>query len=146
MPFLRMTVERIVVDTNVLISAALSPAGTPRAVVDTIRQAGGVLLFANETIKEMHSRLFRSKFDRYVSRTTRTQFIVQLLGVCERVSITGARLGCADPKDDKFLETAMVGEAECLITGDRHLLDMTPYRGVPILTPAAFLNSLTPPS
>ena len=141
-----MTVERIVVDTNVLISAALRPSGTPRAVVDTIRQAGGVLLFANETIKEMHSRLFRPKFDGYVSRTNRTQFIVQLLGVSERVSITGAKLGCADPKDDKFLEAAMAGAAECLITGDRHLLDMTPYRGVPILTPAAFLNSLAAPS
>ena len=137
-----MTVERVVVDTNVLISAALRPSGTPRAVVDTIRQAGGVLLFANETIKEMHSRLFRTKFDRYVSRTNRTQFLIQLLGVCERVSITGAKLGCPDPNDDKFLETAMVGEAACLITGDRHLLDMAPFRGVPILTPAAFLDSL----
>ena len=141
-----MTVERIVVDTNALISAALSPAGTPRAVVDMIRQAGGVLLFANETIKELHSRLFRTKFDRYVSRTNRTQFLVQLLGVCERVAITGAKLGCPDPEDDKFLETAMVGKADCLITGDRHLLDMTPYRGIPILTPAAFLTSFAAPS
>ncbi|MDE0227766.1 MAG: putative toxin-antitoxin system toxin component, PIN family [Spirochaetaceae bacterium] len=141
-----MTVERIVVDTNVLISAALRPSGTPRAVVDTIRQARGVLLFANETIKELHSRLFRTKFDRYVSRTIRTQFLVQLLGVSERVSITGAKLGCADPNDDKFLETAMVGQADYLITGDRHLPDMTPYRGVPILTPASFLNSLAAPS
>lgn len=141
-----MTAERIVVDTNALISAALTPAGTPRAVVDRIREAGGVLLFANETIKEIHSRLFRPKFDGYVSRTTRTQFIVQLLGVSERVSITGAKLGCADPKDDKFLETAMVGEAECLITGDRHLLDMTPYRGVPIVAAAAFLTSFAAPN
>ena len=141
-----MTVERVVVDTNVLISAALRPAGTPRAVVDTIGEAGGVLLFANETIKELHSRLFRPKFDRYVSRTVRTQFLVQLLGVCERVSITGAKLGCADPNDDKFLETAMVGEADCLVTGDRHLLDMTPFRGVPILTPAAFPSALDSPA
>ena len=141
-----MTVERVVVDTNVLISSALRPPGTPRAVVDTIRQAGGVLLFANETIKELHSRLLLPKFDRYVSRTIRTPFLVQLLGVSERVSITGAKLGCPDPKDDKFLETAMVGEADCLITGDRHLLDMTPFRGIPILTPAAFLNSLAAPS
>ena len=140
-----MTVERAVVDTNVLISAALSPSGVPRAVVNTIRQGGGALLFADETIKEMHSRLFRTKFDRYVGRTIRTRFLVQLLGVCERVSITGAKLGCPDPDDDKFLETAMVGEAECLISGDRHLLDMTAFRGVPILTPTAFLNSLTAP-
>ena len=141
-----MTAERIVVDTNVLISAALKPAGTPRAVVDTTREAGGALLFANETIQELHGRLFRPKFDRYVSRTIRTLFLVQLLAVSERVSITGAKLGCPDPQDDKFLETAMVGEAECLVTGDRQLLAMTPFREVPILTPAAFLNSLAAPS
>ena len=136
-----MRAERVVVDTNVLISAALRPVGTPCAVVDTICEARGVLLFSNETFQELHSRLFRPKFDRYVSRTVRSVFLVQLMGVSERVSITGAKLGCADPQDDMFLETAMVGEADCLITGDRHLLEMTPFRGISILTPAAFLNA-----
>ena len=136
-----MRAERVVVDTNVLISAALRPVGTPRAVVDTIRQTGGVLLFANEPFQELHSRLLRPKFDRYVSQTVRLTYLVQLMGVSERVSITGAKLGCADPQDDMFLETAMVGEADCLITGDRHLLEMTPFRGISILTPAAFLNA-----
>ena len=136
-----MRAERVVVDTNVLISAALRPVGTPRAVVNTIRAARGVLLFSNETLQELHGRLFRPKFDRYVSRAVRSVFLVQLMGVSERVSITGAKLGCADPQDDMFLETAMVGEADCLITGDRHLLEMTPFRGISILTPAAFLNA-----
>ena len=136
-----MRAERVVVDTNVLISAALRPAGTPRAVVDTIRQAGGVLLFANEPFQELHSRFLQPKFDRYVSQTVRLTYLVQLMGVSERVSITGAKLGCADPQDDKFLETAMVGEADCVITGDRHLLEMTPFRDISILTPAAFLNA-----
>ena len=136
-----MRAERVVVDTNVLISAALRPVGTPRAVVNTIRAARGVLLFSNETLQELHGRLFRPKFDRYVSRAVRSVFLVQLMGVSERVSITGAKLGCADPQDDMFLETAMVGEADCLITGDRHLLEMTPFRDISILTPAAFLNA-----
>ena len=140
-----MRAERVVIDTNVLISAALRPVSTTRAVVDAIRQARGVLLFANETIQELHSRLLGTKFDRYVSRTTRAQFLVQLLGVSERVSISGAKLGCTDPKDDKFLETATIGGADCLISGDRHLLDMTPFDGVPVLTPAAFLNWFAAP-
>ena len=136
-----MRAERVVIDTNVLMSAALRPRGTPRAVVDTVREADGALLFANETVQELHSRLLRPKFDRYVSRQLRSIYLVQLLGVSERVSISGAKLGCLDPDDDKFLETAMVGEADCLITGDRHLLDVTPFRGVPILAAAAFLNA-----
>ena len=139
-----MRAERVVIDTNVLLSATLRPQGPPRTVVDTIREAGGTLLFANETIKELHSRLLRPKFDRYVSRRLRSFYLVQLLGVSERVSIAGAKLGCPDPDDDKFLETAMVGEADCLITGnrgDRHLLDMNPFRGVRILTAAALLSA-----
>ena len=141
-----MRAERIVVDTNVLISAALKPGGTPRAVVDTIRQASGVLLFSNETFQELHSRLLRPKFDRYVSQRVRLIYLVQLMGVSERTSITGAKLGCPDPEDDKFLETAMVGNAECLITGDRHLLDMVSFHGISILPPVAFLNSVDHPN
>ena len=141
-PCSRMRAERIVVDTNVLISAALMPGRTPRTVVDTIRRKGSVLLFSNETVQELHSRLLRPKFDRYVSQRARLTYLVQLMGVSERTSITGAKLGCADPDDDKFLETALAGEADCLITGDRHLLDMTSFRGISILTCAAFLDAL----
>ena len=136
-----MRAERVVIDTNVLIRAALRPVSTPRVVVDAVRHGRGVLLFANETIQELHRRQLRTKFDRYVSRTIRSVYLVQLLGVSERVSITGAKLGCADPEDDKLLETAMIGGADCLVSGDRHLLDMTPFDGVPVLTPAAFLNA-----
>ena len=69
-------------------------------------------------------------------------FLVQLMGVSERASITGAKLGCADPQDDMFLETAMVGEADHLITGDRHLLEMTPFREYFDPDPAGFPERL----
>ena len=67
-------------------------------------------------------------------------------GVAAPVMRGGAKLGCPDPEDDKFLEKALAGEADCLITGDRDLLDMTPFRGIPILPPAAFLNSFNTPN
>jgi putative PIN family toxin of toxin-antitoxin system len=66
-----MTVEHFVLDTNVLISAALTPAGRSRAVVDAIRDAHGVLLFSKETFGELRTRFHRSRFDRYVSRDAR---------------------------------------------------------------------------
>ena len=96
--------------------------------------------------QELHSRLLRPKFDRYVSQRGRLTYLFQLMGVSERTSIAGAKLGCPDPEDGKFLETALAGEADCLITGDRDLLDMTPFRGIPILPPAAFLNSFNTPN
>lgn len=135
-----MKAERVVLDTNVLISALLQPAGSPRAAVNKVKSANGVLLFSDETFDELTTRLFRPKFDVYVSRRHRTVFLAQLETVSEWVAITGAKLGCRDGDDDKVLETALTGNADCLVTGDRDLLDMSPFHGIPVLTPADFLE------
>ena len=133
-----MTAERVVLDTNVLISAALRPEGPPRAVVNAVRSENGVLLFSDETFEELKSRFFRPKFNRYVNRQARALYLAQLEAVSEWVSITGAKLGCRDPDDDKLLETALLGEADCMVTGDRDLLTMSPFHEIPIMTPADF--------
>ena len=135
-----MNAERVVIDTNVLISAALRTEGSPRAAVEEVRSVNGVLLFSDETSGELRSRLFRPKFDRYVEREGRAVYLAQLEAVSEWVAITGAKLGCRDPDDDKLLETALMGEADCLVTGDRDLLEMSPFHGIPIWTPAEFLS------
>ena len=135
-----MNAERFVVDTNVLISAALKPSGVPRAVVDTIRLTNGILLFSDETFRELEARFRLPKFDAYVSRDARSVFLAQLEAVSEWVYIVGARLGCRDPEDDKMLETALLGRADCLVSGDRDLLVMSPFHGIPILTPADALR------
>ena len=135
-----MNAERFVVDTNVLISAALRPSGVPRAVVDAIRHANGILLFSDETFRELETRFRLPKFDAYVGRDTRSVFLAQLEAVSEWVHIAGAKLGCRDPEDDKMLETALLGHADCLVSGDRDLLAMSPFHGIPILTPADALR------
>ena len=135
-----MTTERVVLDTNVVISAALQPHGPPRAVVDAMRATDAVLLFSDETFAELQTRLLHSKFDRYVSRTDRLVLLAQLEAVAEWVSIVGARMGCRDQGDDKLLETALMGEAGCLVTGDRDLLVMSPFQGIPIVSPAEYLE------
>ena len=138
-----MKAERAVLDTNVLISAALRPDGPPRAVVDAVREERGVLLFSDETFDELRTRLLLPKFDRYVGRKGRAVFLAQLEAVSEWVPIAGAKLGCRDPDDDKLLETALMGAAHCLVTGDRDLLEMPPFQNIPILTPAGFLDLRT---
>lgn len=64
---------------------------------------------------------------------------MQLDAVSEWVSITGAKMGCRDPDDDKLLETAMMGQADCLVTGDRDLLVLSPFHDILILNPVDFL-------
>ena len=135
-----MRAERVVLDANVLISAALRPDGSPRAVVDVLRKERGVLLFSDETFDEVRTRLLLPKFDHYVSRKGRSVYLAQLIAVSEWVPITRAKLGCRDTDDDKLLETALMGAANCLITGDRDLLEMSPFQNIPILTPADFMD------
>lgn len=139
-----MRVERVVVDTNVLISAALRPKGPPRAVIDTVRTANGVLLFSNDSFHELQTRLLRPRFDRYVGREGRVLYLVQIKAVSEWVSITGAKLGCRDPDDDKILETALMGDADCLVMGDQDLLEMSSFSGIPIVNPVTFLELHNP--
>ena len=134
-----MKADRVVLDTNVLISAALTRTGPPRRVVDLVRADNGVLLFSDETFAELRHRILGSKFDRYVGRESRAAFVALLAAVAEWVPIAGARLGCRDPTDDKILETALMGRADHLVTGDGDLLAMSPFHGIPIITPARFL-------
>ena len=134
-----MRADRVVLDTNVLISAALTRTGPPRRVVDLVRADNGILLFSDETFAELRDRILGSKFDRYVGRESRAAFAALLAAVAEWVPIAGAKLGCRDPADDKILETALMGRADHLVTGDGDLLDMSPFHGIPIITPARFL-------
>jgi len=134
-----MRADRVVLDTNVLISAALTRTGPPRRVVDLVRADNGVLLFSDETFAELRHRILGSKFDRYLGRDSRAAFVGLLAAVAEWVPIAGARLGCRDPADDKILETALMGRANLLVTGDGDLLAMSPFHGIPIITPARFL-------
>ena len=135
-----MRADRVVLDTNVLISAALTRTGPPRRVVDLVRADNGVLLFSDETFAELRHRILGLKFDRYVGKESRAAFVALLAAVAVWVPIAGARLGCRDPTDDKILETALMGRADHLVTGDGDLLAMSPFHGIPIITPARFLG------
>ena len=107
-----------------------------------MRRENGELLFSDETFDELQTRIWRSKFNGCVSQNSRAIYLAQLKTVSAWVSIAGAKMGCRDPDDDMLLETALMGDADCLVTGDGDLLEMTPYQGIPILRPATFLNRL----
>ena len=135
-----MIAERVVLDTDVLTSAVLTQTGPPRRVVDLVRADNGIVLFSDETFSELRDRILGSKFDPYVGRESRVAFVALIAAVAEWVPIAGAKLGCRDPTDDKILETALMGRADHLVTGDGDLLPMSPFHGIPIITPARFLE------
>ena len=136
-----MSLDRLVVDTKVFVSAIVLPFSVPRKAVDQALDRG-VLLFSDVTMSELAEVLFRPKFDDYVSREERTLFLGRLGSAAEFVPIVNLVRECRDLKDDKFLELALDGLADVIITGDGDLLAMHPWRGVKILSPADWLATV----
>ena len=132
--------DRVVIDTNVLISGALSTTSTPaRALEKAITEAQ--LLGSRETVREFIEILLSPKFDPYVSRDARDALILRLAPLVEIVEIIQPIEACRDPRDDKFLEVAVNGRATVIVSGDRDLLALDPFRGIRIRTAAQYVGS-----
>ncbi len=132
---------RYVFDTNVTVSAALFERSPPgQALYAALGR--GELLVSRATVAELAEVLGRAKFDRYLTREEREEFLVKLVRKAVVVEITEEVRACRDAKDDKFLEVAVCGGASCVVTGDDDLLALHPFRGIPILSPAQFLATL----
>jgi putative PIN family toxin of toxin-antitoxin system len=130
---------RYVFDTSVLVSAALFKESTPGQALRTAVGYGSILL-SPTTAKELQEVLARPKFDSYVRLTTRKRFFAALVHRAVIVETVDSLHVCRDPRDDKFLELAVEGRASFIITGDRDLLVLNPFQGIPIVTPTDFLR------
>ena len=130
---------RVVIDTNVFVSFFLRRGSTPWRVVRDVLECGE-LLVSDDTLAELAEVLRRPKFDRYVSRALREEFLDTLPEFATRVAITERIKACQDSQDDKFLEAAVNGQADFLATGDRALLAMKSFRSVVIVSPSAYLR------
>jgi putative PIN family toxin of toxin-antitoxin system len=135
-----MSSPRFVVDTNTLVSAALIEGSIPDRAVRRAFQTG-VLLASPDTLDEATDVLTREKFDQYASWERRHELLEALADQSTVVEPTAAIEVCRDPDDDKFLELAVEGEADLIISGDSDLLVLHPFEGIAILSPADFLES-----
>ena len=127
---------KCVVDTNVLISAALTKGAPFRIVEHLIKN--NALIFSKETISELSSRIIQPKFDKYVSAEDREAYVNNLILSADLVIIDILIQGCRDRDDDKFLETAVKGDAQFIISGDLDLLTMHRFEGIDIVTVQVF--------
>ena len=134
--------DRIVVDTNVIVSAALKKHSTPRSVLSFVLEHD-TLLVSEETLAELGEVLRRPKLDKYSRIEDRINFLRALIGKAAVVPISSYITDCPDPKDNKFLELAIDGKATHIVSGDGDLLDMNPYRGIEIISPADFMKSFS---
>ena len=127
-------------DTNVLISAFLFSQSKPRQALDQATVIG-VIILSNSVLSELEEVLYRPKFDRYLTKKRRQEFLENLTENAQFIDVTEQINECRDPKDNKYLELAVSGQSECIVTGDDDLLVLNPWRGIEILTVQEFLAS-----
>ncbi len=128
-----------VLDTNIIVSALLFKNSQPRQALDKARHHG-TLLMSQSIWQEITGVLTRPKFERYVSSVERDLFIIWFGELVHFVEISKTVTVCRDAKDDKFLELAVNGNAELIVSGDQDLLMLNPFLGISIVTVREFLE------
>ena len=135
--------RRVVLDTSTLVSAALRDGSIPHQALLKALASCDVCV-STETLAELESVLGRSRFDRYLDQESRRAFVALIrrnvhLFVVKASETAAVQPPCRDPKDDPFLALALAAEADAIVSSDEDLLVLHPWRGIPILTPAAFV-------
>lgn len=138
---------KVVVDTNVLVSRFLSPRGPPAQVFDLWEdQAFGLVV--SPSILEEYRRVLLCE-DVANRHGMSEEEVINIIQTLERFSLVvepkrPLAVITRDPSDNKFLECALEGEAEFVVSGDPHLLDLGRYQDIEIISPAAFLALFKP--
>ena len=130
---------RCVFDTNVLVSALLVPNSKPRLALESALGTAAILL-SFEVLAELYDVLNRKGFRRYVDERDIHDFLAALTREAQLVEVNIRIRACRDSKEDKFLELAVSGNADFVITGDSDLLVLNPFRGIEIVTLHSFVD------
>jgi uncharacterized protein len=140
--------RRVVLDTSTLVSAALRIGSVP---YQTLLEALGAwdVCASAETLAELEQVLGREKFDRYLDRASRREFVALIRRNVHLFAVQNADLmavdpPCRDSRDNQFLALALAAEADVMVSSDEDLLVLHPWRGMPIVTPAEFLSRFKP--
>lgn len=134
---------RCVFDTNVIVSALLFENSKPAQAL-RYALANGEVLLSLDLLEELNEVLGRKRFNRYVTSEEREKFLEALVERAVLVELTEKMQECRDPKDDKVLELALSGEAQYIVSGDKDLLVLHPFRNVVVITADEFLKTIEP--
>ena len=136
---------KAVVDANVIISAVIAPLGSPRRVYDAWREGRFVLVTSPAIMEEVARKLLHPKIrQRYAVSDEEREGVLSLLRGQSEMTAGAAEVhpGSRDPDDDRVIAAALEAQADFVVTGDSDLLTLGTYRGIPIVSPAEFLQQL----
>lgn len=138
--------QRVVLDTNFFVSGLLTREGAAAQALNAWRERKFILLVSEGIIAEIQSTLCYDRIrNKYAITGKDIQHLSDLLRqdallVHGESNMEGAIPD--DPKDEMFLSWALAGNADVIVSGDKHLLSLGEFRGIPILTLRQFLDHL----
>ena len=135
---------RVVLDTNVIVSAILRPQGVVGEIYARLLRGDFAILYSIAQIEEIRETLRDPRLAaKYGIEEADVDTIVEsIVGIGQLVSVAGDVSVCRDPDDDVILESAVNGKAEYLVSGDKDLLSLSLYEEVSIIAPRVFLDVL----
>jgi putative PIN family toxin of toxin-antitoxin system len=135
---------RAVVDTNILVRSIIKPQGSVGPVLQRLRRREYTLLLSRATLDELVDVLHRPRLRvKYGLTDSGLRAVIRLIVLRSELVRSNERAAvCRDPKDDMFLEVAVAGNADVIVSGDEDLLILDPYAGIPIVSPGRFLAML----
>ena len=136
---------RVVLDTNVLISAHIKPDGTAAQILEAWRGGGLEVVVSSAILEEYKSSLLKAEVRK--RHGLMVEQVDELIDTLQEIAISAEaseRLLIVhdDPDDNKFFECALAGGAEFIVSGDRKVLEVGVYKGILVLPPALFLKVL----
>ena len=139
---MRSSVPRAVLDTDVLVSALISPGGSSARLLLELRSGAFELLVSPLLLAELREVLRRDKFRRYVTEAEADAYVelIRSEAVVRADPAPSPKPLSADPDDEFLIDLARDAGADALVTGDAHLLDLRAI--IPAMTPAEFLEML----
>ena len=132
---------KIVCDTNILISGILF-GGKPRKILRLCTSGNVTSCISPDILKEVEEVLLRPKFN---LKEEQVYEIIRLFRDTFTLVSPDKRLSAitADPDDNRILEAALSAEADAIVSGDTHLLDLVNWNGIPVLSADTFLKNLS---
>jgi putative PIN family toxin of toxin-antitoxin system len=137
-----VTSLKLVIDTNILINDAMSAQGAPAKLV-RLALAQHRLVFSQATLSELRTRIYRPKFDRYISLESRESLLHDFNASALWVDVGEPAVYCQDRDDDHFIELALKAQAHYLISGDKALLEAPLRAGLRIVSVHQALDALS---
>ncbi len=139
-------IMRIVLDTNLLVSAILTPGGKPAKILTDILAGSLTLVISSELIAEVKRVLQYPKLAKLLENKSVYQEEIEIM--LHKLTAIGVTTPGVlnldvikeDPADNMILSCAVEGEADFIISGDHHLTQLKDYRGIRIIDPNTFLK------